>query len=453
MVLHYKKFLLVSLCSLFWVADQAARDYKPFFSYTNGLRALQRDAIIRGRYKRIPLAQRPDWRLFYLAALNQLDAKRTHQEMENCLQQELEDAVESFAYQVRVLLHEAKQHDVAIWKISSESGIVVKNLKNARQKSTFYGQSVVVEYRNGSLYINKHKVLLDQLAIEPVEGHLALNGIVYEGSLLVMKDKTKAYCVSQLDIESYICSVLRSESWAGWPVEVNKAFAIACRSYLVAKILLATRRGRSYHIKNSNIHQTYNGAHTKKTLQQAVDETRGVILTYNKKPVEAMFDSCCGGVIPAHVDGVDFKKAPYLARPYPCNYCKPCKIYSWQAEYPLHDVIHLMRKAGIHVNNIDAIAITQSDNAGLVTELSVTDGSKTYKLNGKQCYALFGKMKSFCFTLDQRKHSIVLAGRGYGHHLGLCQWGARRMLDHGASYKHILDFYYPDTEFMRLTTA
>ena len=82
------------------------------------------------------------------------------------------------------------------------------------------------------------------------------------------------------------------------PLEVNKAFAIASRSYALVKYLEGAKSKKPYHIKNTNVHQTYNGFHTNPVLIQAVKETSGVILTYDKKPILAMFDCCCGDVIP-----------------------------------------------------------------------------------------------------------------------------------------------------------
>ncbi|MGE0010085.1 MAG: SpoIID/LytB domain-containing protein [Candidatus Babeliales bacterium] len=413
--------------------------------YESGVSLIYRAAVIRANYQKLPYRKRPRWQAYYLAALYPLGA-HVHAR----LAQDTNNA-DQFTYQVRVLLHEIDQKEAGSWKLSSPQGVIVKNFKVGEWAQ--FPHMVTVEYRNGALFINKHKSASEQIWIEPVSGFLHLNGNDYAGTMLFVKDKKKGYCISQLDIEAYIGSVLRCESWPGWPIEVNKAFAIACRSYLVSKIAVATQRGLPFHIKNTNIHQTYNGVHTSAELLQAVNETKGIILAHNKKPIEAMFDSCCGGVIPAHIEGVDFAKAPYLARTSLCTYCKPCKIYNWHAEYPLSDVAHRMRKAGIKVNAVDSMEITKLDKAGLVKEVIVKDGKKRYKLNGKQCYALFDKVNSFCYSIKKENKSLVLAGRGYGHHLGICQWGARRMLDHGKTYRDILEFYYPGVEFMKLTSA
>ena len=83
---------------------------------------------------------------------------------------------------------------------------------------------------------------------------------------------------------------------------------------VIAKFLETKNKKKFYHVKNTNKHQTYQGVLNCPILQKAVDETKGIILTYNKKPILAMFDICCGGVIPANMKHVNFKHAPYLAK-------------------------------------------------------------------------------------------------------------------------------------------
>lgn len=414
-----------------------------------GVQLLYKAAFTRYKYKKLAHRCRPRWSPYYLASLFPL-APYITAKLKTPVEENLEEYTD-FSYQVRVLLEEVPRASVGVWKLSCNKGILVK--KGMQGEVLNFPHTVTIEYRNGILYVNKHKISADRIAVEPRQGYLHLNGNDYDGSMLFSYDKKKGYCMSQLDIESYIASVLSCESWPGWPIEVNKAFAIGCRSYLVAKIAVAARKGLPFHIKNTNIHQTYNGVQTSPELIKAVQETKGIILTYDKKPIDAMFDSCCGGVIPAHISGVNFEHAPYLKRTYPCHYCKPCKIYNWKAQYAMSDLAPMLRKAGIKVGSVDSIEVSKLDKAGLVTEVLVKDGKKRIRLTGKQCYALFGKVNSFCFTIQQEHKNIVITGRGYGHHLGICQWGARRMLDHGATYRDILNFYYPHTEYMKLAIS
>ena len=71
-------------------------------------------------------------------------------------------------------------------------------------------------------------------------------------------------------------------------------------------------------------------------------------------------------------------------------------------------------------------------------------------ITGKKLYSLVPAVKSFCFFSKKNQKQIMFKGRGYGHHVGLCQWGAREMVRDGWDYRRILQFYYPNTEFKQL---
>ncbi len=212
----------------------------------------------------------------------------------------------------------------------------------------------------------------------------------------------------------------------------------------------ARKNGRLYDVKNTNEHQTYNGTHTSPIIKQAVDETQGIFLGFNNEPILAMFDSCCGGIVPAGIADVDFTKAPYLARDYACTHCKDCKIYAWEASYEQENFEHLIRREMQILDRLRDIKITKKDKAGLVSEVMLKGMKKWVKLPGKKLYSLLKDVKSFCFNIRKKGNKIIVKGRGFGHHLGLCQWGAREMVRDGWDYKQILQFYYPSTRLMRL---
>jgi stage II sporulation protein D len=257
--------------------------------------------------------------------------------------------------------------------------------------------------------------------------------------------------INRVELEDYIYSVLFTESWPGWPLEVNKAFAIASRSYVIAKFLENKEKTKKhYHVKNTNKHQTYQGTHKSTNLRNAVDETIGIVLGYNKKPILAMFDACCGGIVPANIKGVNFKHAPYLERKEKCIFCEPCKLYSWQVEYSVEEFEQLLKKHLPNLKNIQTINLIK-DKAGTVQRINIKDKKgKLHNLTGKKFYSLFDKVKSFSFSIIKNAKKVLIKGSGYGHHLGICQWGAKEMVNRGWDFKNILNFYYPGTSFMKL---
>lgn len=353
---------------------------------------------------------------------------------------------------IRVLLYEVEHNSPKkVWTISSSSNRLelIYPHNNARKK---INKEIKVTIDKGNIFFNTSKFNKSIAHLKPIEGTLLINEKPYQGSIYIIKHPTGYLFINKLDIEDYICSVLHTESWPGWPLEVNKALAIACRTYAATKILESSKKKRPFHIRNCNKHQTYSGLHHKDILRQAVEETRGVVIGYNNKPILAMFDGCCGGIIPSHIEGYDFSKTPYLSRNYACEFCKDYKIFSWKAEFSKSYLEKVLKENLASLKRLKQI-VTEHDNAGVVKRLIIKDHKTDHFLEGAVLYSLLKEIVSFSYSIEHLKDTIIIKGKGYGHHLGLCQWGAKKMVDLGWSYKQILEFYYPKTNLLRLKSS
>ena len=348
---------------------------------------------------------------------------------------------------VRVLLMCCDKNGAEKWNFSAPAGFVVHAAKDKRLKNKMATQ-VRIQIKNGLLFCNGKRVN-GSLQITPVSGHGMLNEVAYDGNFFIIPDRESFLCVNHVQLEDYITAVLKTESWPGWPLEVNKVFAIACRSYVVYQGLQARRIKRPFDVKNSNVHQTYKGRHDIAVLKEAVAQTRGLVLGFQGQPILAMFDCCCGGIIPANIADFDFKKVPYLARSYACNYCKMCSLYSWHVAYEQTSFETLIKKYN-QENRLLDIRVIKKDKAGLVTDVTLQGPKKQTTISGKQLYSLLKDVKSFHFDIHKKSGFIIFTGHGFGHHLGLCQWGARQMVRDGWDFKSILRFYYPGAYFMQL---
>jgi len=285
----------------------------------------------------------------------------------------------------------------------------------------------------------------------------SLHGIEYDkktfwGSLYILRDGDNFLIINCLDIDDYLISVLQAEAWPGWPLEVYKSLIIASRSYLVSKILEAVRSKRLFHIKNTISHQSYKGyAKAHKNILKAAQETRDTVMVFDGKVVEAMFDACCGGIIPAKISDFSFEKVPYLARTKACTFCKPCWIYNWRSIFTEAELLIKLQKEFSDLKKIREIKVVQRDQAKLVKKVEIFDGKKRYHVTGKKMYSLFPEIKSFCFEIKKKNKQFCIQGQGYGHHIGLCQWGACKMVEAHWNHLAILKFYYPGVEFMQLS--
>ena len=318
---------------------------------------------------------------------------------------------------------------------------------------------------------------LSQILKEDIDC-LNVNGTDYLGSFAILQENNFIYLINCLDIDDYLLSVIKNEGWPGWPLEVNKALAITCRTYLVWQVLQAQKSNRPYHIENGIRHQSYKGYHKFYYLKQAIDETRDICIAYENKPILAMFDGCCGGVIPADINHPDYQKYPYLLRTYKCTFCKDFKIATWKKSFSHDEIVKILNKAIPSLQVIDNMAVTKKDKAGLVTDVSIHSKSNIFHITGKKMYSIFCDVVSFCFDIEtcqpktisknkskfpkKIKNTIsssntyqdkrfIISGHGRGHHIGLCQWGAMKLIrDYHWSYQNVLQFYYPGTTLIKL---
>ncbi|MDR3647382.1 MAG: SpoIID/LytB domain-containing protein [Candidatus Babeliales bacterium] len=355
------------------------------------------------------------------------------------------------ALTIKVLLNDKSPSNTSI-SIIGKKDLITHLPKNENSQKKI-GTTLTVNLDNDKLYINGKKFAGNALQVKPTEGYLSFENREYHGSFIILKEKNALLLINVLNLEEYVSVVLRTESWPGWPLEANKVLAICIRTYAVDKILEAKQKKLSYHIKTTTEHQTYKGVLNNKhtdTLLLAVKETAGLIITYNNKPILAMHDSCCAGIIPASVEHIDFKKAPYLARKEICNHCKISKFYTWQVTMPKDDLIQLLQQNIPKLKNISSIVVTKTDKAGIPQKIEIYDKKEKYVIDGKAFYFLNKRIRSYYYEIKKNANNIVLSGRGVGHHLGLCQWGARQMVDLGWDCKSIIQFYYPGTSFMKL---
>ncbi len=352
---------------------------------------------------------------------------------------------------VRVLIDEKTGNDASSWQVKSSTGFVLHEPQKPDIKWRSEKDTLTISYQNKKLLLNEKECPTNHLHIVPQDGYATINEQQYHGTFSVQHYEQKLLLINHVDLEEYVHAVLRTESWPGWPVEVNKVFSIVSRSYVMAMINQAQANPLPYHVKNTNEHQTYKGMHEVRSIRTAMKQTRGMFLLHDNKPALTMFDSCCGGIIPAHIEDFEFEKAPYLARDYACTHCARCWIYTWKATIPFDEFLQQIQPLVGKPDCMPKIAISQLDNAGLVQRIAFHNGRSKKAVTGKQFYNAFKAIKSFCFSITKNATEFTLEGKGFGHHLGLCQWGAREMVRDGWNYRRILSFYYPGTQIVRLT--
>ena len=245
--------------------------------------------------------------------------------------------------------------------------------------------------------------------------------------------------IKELPLETYIEGVVAAEVGKNWEMEALKAQAVISRTYAVYHMTM--NAGRDYHLTSTVLHQVYKGKNYNPRISQAVRETKGEILTFDGRPISAVYHSTCGGKteLPEEVweSNVTY---PYLKSVECPNGISPYS--TWQRKFNFNDI-----EKALKINDIKDIKIISFTSTGRVKMLKVFTENSEREIKATDLRRLLGfkELPSTMFTMKIEDREIFLEGRGYGHGVGLCQWGSLALAKKGKSYREILEYYYPGT--------
>jgi stage II sporulation protein D len=289
-----------------------------------------------------------------------------------------------------------------------------------------------------------------------------------EGEQFLKIYHTEQKKVMELPLEEYITGVVAAEMPASFHPEALKAQAVIARTYALAK---AGRLGGCTENPGADlctsgtccqawedmqtIAQKWPGEEAssyREKIVGAVQSTRGMVLMYQGELAQTVYHSTCGGETEKAVDawreGCD---VPYLQN-VKCSFCRHSPHYSTElaldpATYAAAlrgeaDVLPVLGKG-----NIPLMEVVQRSSSGRNMFLKIGNSGRLYR--GEEIRRLLGLSSTF-FRWQTKEDRIVFSTRGYGHGVGLCQYGADGMATEGYNFQEILDFYYKGTEVQLL---
>ncbi|MFA5156921.1 MAG: SpoIID/LytB domain-containing protein [Candidatus Omnitrophota bacterium] len=276
---------------------------------------------------------------------------------------------------------------------------------------------------------------------------VVINGRNYRGNVrLIKKDNLRLTAVNDIGLEDYVKGILYNEVSHYWPEEALKAQAVVCRTYAIYQS--AQSSGRDYDVTNDIYSQVYGGKASERfRTNRAVDDTKGLTLTYAGAVFPAYFHATCGG----HTEDASLLwniNLPVLWG-VSCGFCKESPHFNWHRVMTLDEIKDALVKAG-HKNcgNILAIEISGTDNSGRVRDLVFRTDKDMLVVSAKDFRNIIGPnaIKSANFKVSITGRDAIFEGRGWGHGAGMCQWGAYFMAKEARSFKDILAHYYPGSE-------
>ena len=278
---------------------------------------------------------------------------------------------------------------------------------------------------------------------------LHLNQSQFRGMVDILKDDSGSlYAINRIDIEDYLYGVLPHEVAFWWPKEALKAQCIAARTYALYQAQV--NRNAEFDVKSGTSSQVYGGTSKERyRTNGAVDQTKGKVLVYQGKLFPAYFHATCGGVTTAAQElwKIDL---PPLAGGVRCGFCRISPHYSWEAKVPLSDIEEKMNKNKRPLGQILKIEVISKTPSGRVGSLRITGISQEMTMAAKDFRVWIGgdRIRSTNFTVNVHDDVAEFHGKGWGHGVGLCQWGAFGQALLGHPYDRILKFYYPGADIV-----
>ena len=293
--------------------------------------------------------------------------------------------------------------------------------------------------------------------------------------------------INELDLEDYLKGVLPAEIPTDFPRECLKAQAIIARTY--ALYSLGRHKGEGFDLCSSRHCQVYLGyEYEKERLNKAVEDTRGIIITYNDKPAFTPFHSSCGGVtedgrlwgmtlpyLKSRIDGsgsYDLSNEENLKKFLKAKdfNCQSATNFRWVRVYggdELQKILSgslpiLLNNPDFKLGEIKDIRVKKRTASGRVNSLIIETRDNEIRLEGESIRWAFGNgqiasegsLPSLLFYIEKQsmggKNLFKIIGGGSGHGIGFCQWGGAGLARMGYNYSQIIYFYFPGVNLKKL---
>ena len=304
------------------------------------------------------------------------------------------------------------------------------------------------------------------------DGLVRLNGRDYRGTFLISASTRGVTAINIVDLEQYLVGVVSVEMGVRTEAEIAALEAQAIVSRTVALQRAGQWRTRGYDLLATVADQVYAGSDRESELaSRAVTATRGQVITWQGRPIDAFFHSTCGG---RTADGTEVFAAadrPYLRSvsdldPNGRAWCAISPRYRWRETWTGDALSQALRQTLPLAGGTSALAEALRDirvldrtPTGRVARVELVGASGSLTVTGPAARALLrppdgGLLRSADFTIQitrsgERIVQVTADGAGAGHGVGFCQWGGIGRARAGFSYGAILSAYFPGTELTR----
>ena len=262
----------------------------------------------------------------------------------------------------------------------------------------------------------------------------------YRGVVELRRGEAGLTVVNEVELEAYLYGVLKMEINPAWPAEAVKAQAVAARTLAVASLGRFAREG--YDIRDTTDFQVYGGVTFEDPrATAAVDATRGLVMTYRGQPILAVYHADSGGRTESS-ENVWGQAYPYL-RGVEDPYSAGSPYERWSYSVSANQLEESLRRGGVAVRGLRAVEVAEVSESGRALRVRLV-GTEGLEISGHRLRMLVGPdvLRSTLFWVRTEGGMVTFEGRGWGHGVGLSQWGARGMALRGFDFVRILQHYY-----------
>jgi stage II sporulation protein D len=291
---------------------------------------------------------------------------------------------------------------------------------------------------------DRRRISMPTIRLSARRGPLAAGPREYGGALEIWRIGETLLLVNEVALEEYVAGTVRAEAPERWPIESLRALAVAARTYAVFH---QQKNGdKPAHLAASSQHQNYIGRVMEGPAWEATQTTVGQVLTWQGSIFPTFYHSDSGGFTEPPQNVFSGERIPPLPGVRD-EFSLESPNYTWAVTLPLGVIAERLRQGGLDVGEIRDLEVVERSLSFRVARLQVEHSKGTTPVRGPDFRRLVGYdvLKSTLFVPVVTEGAVRFEGRGWGHGVGLSQFGAKGMADRGYAYAQILAHFYPGT--------
>ena len=266
-----------------------------------------------------------------------------------------------------------------------------------------------------------------------------------DGRVRLIARKGELLAVAVVPLETYVAAVISREAAPRFQPEALSALAVAARTYAAGAA--AKPRDPAYDVACGVEDQVFDGMDgVAAVFREAADRTRGLVVRYRGELARTVYHSTCGGRTEdaRSAWGMD---VPYL-RSQLCDDCADSPVYRWEYRMSAAEGRRIAKGLGVPPGKDLRIAVTGRTPTGRASRVRISSGGVSRELQAAEFRkaAGYAKVRSLKMEIASVGGEWRFTGEGWGHGVGMCQYGANGMARRGAGFREILARYYPGTE-------